>query len=89
MNFKFVTALATGIIVIKGLGIAFGAIAYSQTKPTTAPQQKAAASQGGALTVAQLGDALTPFGKNTSNNNGQTSYSISVPSGKWKINVIL
>jgi hypothetical protein len=88
MNFKFATVLATGIIVVTGLGIACGAIASSQTKPAAAPQQKAA-SQSGALTVAQLGDALTPYGKNTSNNNGQTTYSISVPSGKWKINVIL
>jgi hypothetical protein len=89
MNFKFVSALAMGIIVIKGLGIALGAIAFPQAKPAAASQQKVAASQGGGLSVAQLGDALTPYGKNTTNNNGQTSYSISVPSGKWKINVIL
>jgi hypothetical protein len=90
MNFKFVSALAVAAVVITGLGHALGPIAASQTRPAAAPQQKPAAAQGGSgLTVAQLGDALTPYGKNTTNNNGQTSYSISVPSGKWKINVIL
>jgi hypothetical protein len=47
------------------------------------------AAEGGALNVEQLGDALTPYGKNTMTNNGHTSYSITVPSGKWQINVIL
>ena len=89
MKYKFVIALATAAFVVAGLAIALGPRAVSQTKPAGAPQQKAAASQGGALTVAQLGDALTPYGKNTSNNNGQTTYSITVPSGKWKINVVL
>ena len=47
------------------------------------------AAEGGALSVEQLGDALTPYGKNTTTTNGHTSYSITVPSGKWQINVIL
>jgi hypothetical protein len=88
MKFKFVSAVATAAVVITGLGIAFGPTAVSQTK-AAAPQQKAPVAQGGGLTVAQLGDALTPYGKNATTNNGQTSYSITVPSGKWKINVIL
>jgi hypothetical protein len=46
-------------------------------------------AQGGKLTVDQLGDALTSYGKNTVNDNGQVVYSITVPSGKWKINVII
>jgi hypothetical protein len=81
MKFKFLSAVAMAAVVITGLGIAFGSIAVSQTNPV--------AAQGGALSVAQLGDALTPYGKNTMTNNGQTSYSITVPSGNWKINVIL
>ena len=92
MKFKFVSALATAAVVITGMAIAFGAIASSQAKAAVPPTKLAAAAQqkpAGALTVAQLGDALTPYGKNTTNTNGQTSYSISVPSGKWKINVIL
>jgi hypothetical protein len=88
MKFKFVSAVAAAAIVIGGLGIAFGTNAVSQTK-AGAGQAKAAGGQSGALSVAQLGDALTPYGKNTTTNNGQTSYSITVPSGKWKINVIL
>ncbi|HEY4839365.1 MAG TPA: hypothetical protein VIH72_12200 [Candidatus Acidoferrales bacterium] len=92
MKFKFVSALAAAAIVVGGLAIAFGTNADSQTKPG-AGQAKATAQGGsadrGALTVPQLGDALTPYGKNTTTNNGQTSYSITVPSGKWKINVIL
>jgi hypothetical protein len=91
MKFKFVGAAAAVAIVIGGVAMGFGTSAASQTKPG-AGQTKAAASSGaerGALSVAQLGDALTPYGKNTTTNNGQTSYSITVPSGKWKINVIL
>jgi hypothetical protein len=87
MKFKFVGAVAAVAIVIGGMAIAFGTNAASQTK-AGAGQAKPGA-QGGALSVAQLGDALTPYGKNTTTNNGQTSYSITVPSGKWKINVIL
>jgi hypothetical protein len=75
MKSKFVSAVAAAVIV-------------SQTKQG-ASQTKAAGASGGVLSVAQLGDALTPYGKNTTTNNGQTSYSITVPSGKWKINVIL
>lgn len=92
MKLKFVGAVAAATIVIGGLAIAFGPNAVSQTKQG-ASQTKAAGAQSGAprgaLSVAQLGDALTPYGKNTTTNNGQTSYSITVPSGKWKINVIL
>ena len=80
MKFKFLSAVALAAAVITGLGIAFGPIAISQAQPV--------AAQGGAVSIAQLGDALTPYGKNTMTNNGQTNYSITVPSGKWKINVI-
>lgn len=83
MKFRFASALATSAVVISGLGIAFGPIANSQTKPA------AQSAQGGALTVAQLGDALTPFGKNATTDNGKTTYSVTVPRGKWKINVII
>jgi hypothetical protein len=81
MKFKFLSAVALAAVVITGLGIAFGSIAVSQTNPV--------AEQCGGLSVAQLGDALTPYGKNTMTNNGHTDYSITVPSGKWKINVLL
>ena len=88
MKLKFLGALAAAAIVIGGMGIAFGTNAVSQTR-AGAGQTKPAGGQSGALSVAQLGDALTPYGKNITTNNGQTSYSITVPSGKWKINVIL
>jgi hypothetical protein len=88
MKLKFIGSVAAAVIAIGLMGIAFGTNAVSQTKPG-AGQTKAAGAQGGALSVAQLGDALTPYGKNTTSNNGQTSYSITVPSGKWKINVII
>jgi hypothetical protein len=89
MKLRFASTLVAAVVVLIGLGIVFGPAAVSQTKAAAAPQQKPAATQGGMLTVAQLGDALTPFGKNTTSNNGQTTYSVTVPSGKWKINIII
>jgi hypothetical protein len=88
MKFSIVGALATAAVAISGLGFVIGPIAASQTKPG-AVQQKQPAAQAGSLSVAQLGDALTPFGKNTTTDNGKTNYSITVPRGKWKINVII
>jgi hypothetical protein len=88
MKNRITSAFAAALIVVASLGIAFGPLASSRTEAAPAPQKQSAA-QGGALTVAQLGDALTPFGKNTTTNNGQTSYSVTVPSGKWKINIII
>lgn len=89
MKLKFVGAVAAAAIVIGGLGIAFGTNAVSQTKPGAGQTKAASGAERGALSVTQLGDALTSYGKNTTTNNGQTSYSITVPSGKWKINVII
>jgi hypothetical protein len=92
MKLKFIGFVAATAIVIGGMGIAFGTSAVSQTKAGAGQAKPAGApsgAQGGGLSVAQLGDALTPYGKNTTTNNGQTSYSITVPSGKWKINVII
>jgi hypothetical protein len=63
-----------------------------QQPPSTSGQPNANPAgdqQGGKLTIDQLGDALTSYGKNTVNDNGQVVYSITVPSGKWKINVII
>jgi len=88
MKIRFTSGLAAAVVAITSLGIAFGPTSTLRAQQGTA-QQKQPAAQGGALTVAQLGDALTPFGKNTSTDNGQTTYSVNVPSGKWKINVIL
>jgi hypothetical protein len=81
MKFKFLSSIALAAAVITGLGIAFGSIAVSQAQPV--------ASRGGALSVAQLGEALTPYGKNTTTRNGETSYSITVPRGNWKFNIVL
>jgi hypothetical protein len=45
--------------------------------------------QGGRLTIEQLGDALSSYGKNTVNNNGQVYYSVNVSRGQWKGTVIV
>ena len=47
------------------------------------------AQQGGRLTIEQLGDALSSYGKNTVNNNGQVYYSVNVSHGQWKGTVIV
>lgn len=46
-------------------------------------------AQGSRLTVQQLGDALTDYGKNTVTSNGQTYYSINCGHGNWKSNLIV
>ena len=40
--------------------------------------------RGGRLTIEQLGDALSSYGKNTVNNNGQVFYVVNVSRGQWK-----
>lgn len=46
-------------------------------------------AQGSRLTLQQLGDALTDYGKNTVTSNGQTYYSINCGHGSWKSNLIV
>ncbi len=46
-------------------------------------------AQGSRLTVQQLGDALTDYGKNTVTNNGQTYYSINCGHGNWKSSLLV
>lgn len=48
-----------------------------------------AVAQSGKLTVQQLGDALTSFGKNTVNNNGNIYYTVNCQHGAWKGTMIL
>jgi hypothetical protein len=48
-----------------------------------------AKAQSGRLSVQQLGDALTSYGKNTVSNNGNTYYTVQCGHGSWKGNVIL
>lgn len=47
----------------------------------------APASAQGRLTMQQLGDALTSYGKNTVNNNGHTYYTVMCGHGQWKSSV--
>jgi len=53
------------------------------------PQQRQPAQRGGTLTIQQLGDALTSYGKNTVNNNGQTYYTVMCGKGTWRSSVII
>jgi hypothetical protein len=46
------------------------------------PQQKQPTARPGRLSAQQIGDALTSYGKNTQNINGQIQYSVTVSHGK-------
>lgn len=46
-------------------------------------------AQGGRLSIQQLGDALTSYGKNTVSNNGRTYYTVNCGHGQWKSNVTI
>jgi hypothetical protein len=46
-------------------------------------------AQQGKLSIQQLGDALTSYGKNTITNNGQTYYTVNCGKGQWKSSVIV
>jgi hypothetical protein len=48
-----------------------------------------ARAQSGHLTIQQIGDALTSYGKNTVNNNGQTYYIVNCGNGNWKGQVLV
>jgi hypothetical protein len=84
---KALATLAT--LCLSLCAISCGTISTSQQTPSAGQAVKPAAEQGSKLTVDQVGDALTSYGKNTSNDNGQVVYSITVPRGKWNINVLI
>lgn len=46
-------------------------------------------AQSGRLTIQQLGDTLTSYGKNTVNDNGHTYYSVNCGNGNWKSRVMV
>lgn len=46
-------------------------------------------AQGGRLSIQQLGDSLTSYGKNTVSNNGRTYYTVNCGHGQWKSNVTI
>jgi hypothetical protein len=46
-------------------------------------------AQAGRLTVQQLGDTLTSYGKNTVNDNGHTYYTVRCGNGNWKSSVVV
>ena len=48
-----------------------------------------ARAQTGHLSVQQLGDALTSFGKNTVTQNGRTFYTVQCGNGEWKSSVFV
>jgi hypothetical protein len=81
---KLLAIAALGLTAMLGLDAAGALRAMSQNS-----QQRSPFEQGGKLTVEQLGDVLTSYGKNTSNVNGDVSYSINMTKGKYTVNVIL
>ena len=46
-------------------------------------------AQSGRLSIQQLGDTLTSYGKNTVNNNGHTYYTVNCGNGNWKSRVVV
>ncbi len=46
-----------------------------------------ATAQSGRLSIQQLGDALTSYGKNTVNQNGRTFYTVQCGTSNWKSSV--
>lgn len=44
-------------------------------------------AQGGHMSIQEIGDALTSYGKNTVNNNGHTYYTVNCGNGNWKSQV--
>jgi hypothetical protein len=48
-----------------------------------------APAQSGRLNIQQVGDALTPYGKNTVNDNGKTYYTVRCGHDPWKSNVVV
>jgi hypothetical protein len=48
-----------------------------------------AEAQQGRLSIQQLGDALTVYGKNTVNDNGHTYYMVNCGNGNWKSSVTI
>lgn len=64
--------------------LSLGAVLTRRASAGNPPPQ-----QGGRLTVEQLGDALSSFGKNTVSNNGQVYYSVNCGHGQWKSSVVI
>jgi hypothetical protein len=89
MKSELLSVLTAAAVVVAGLGITVGTIAILQTKRATSEPKSPASAQGGVLSVEQLGEILTPYGKYTTTENGRTAYSIIVPRDKWNINLIV
>jgi hypothetical protein len=87
-RFTMAGALRRPLVFVIPLALGIGAVGMMADEPSAPP----AANQNGggsSLTVEQLGEALDSYGKNTSTNNGQTDYSVTVTRGKWNINLII
>jgi hypothetical protein len=48
-----------------------------------------ASAQSGRFNIQQVGDALTSYGKNTVNDNGNTYYTVQCGHDPWKSNVVV
>lgn len=70
---------ALALLLIAGVIIQFAGSAHAQSLP----------AQSGRLSIQQLGDALTPYGKNTVTSNGQTYYTVTCGHGQWKGSVVI
>jgi hypothetical protein len=76
----FAGALRKSVVLMIPIALCMGAVVTRADAP---------AAGGSTLTVDQLGSALDSYGKNTSNNNGQVTYSVTVTRGTWNINVLI
>ncbi len=89
MKSELASVVNMAVVVVAGLGITVGSIAILQSKRARSEPKDSAAARGGALTVAHLGEMLTPYDPYTTTENGRVAYSIIVPRDKWNINLII
>jgi hypothetical protein len=74
------------------LSLTSGTSTYQLAAPAPAPAVSTAAvsaPSAGRLTVDQVGEALTPLGKNSINDNGNQYFTINVKQGQTRLNVVV
>jgi hypothetical protein len=81
-------AFRNPLILAIPLALSIGVVAMMADEPAANPLANQNAA-GSSLTVDQLGAALDSYGKNTSTNNGHTDFSLTIPRGKWNLNIIV
>lgn len=81
-------ALRQPYILVIPLALSLCAVAIMADEPAANPLANQNTA-GSTLTVEQLGAALDSYGKNTSTTNGHTDFSLTIPRGKWNLNLII